>query len=133
MATKTLKFIDVKSGWYISYFFMTEAGYGYNVKIYDEDTQEIYAQWTKPDDGDSEIDKYDGKSFKYMGTDGRLVCTVDCPESSHLDNSWSEGSIQPSSGTPILGRTYCAAFEDFGGSIDYNDFFVCLVAWSHEG
>ncbi|SFN71059.1 hypothetical protein [Xenorhabdus japonica] len=130
MATKVLKFSDIKSGWYISYFFMTEADYGYTATIHDDNT--TYKSWTKPDEGAGTLHRH-ADTFQYTGSDGALKCTVECPDSNRLDNSWNEGTIQPSSGFPILGRDYCAAFEDYGGSIDFNDFFVCLVGWSHEG
>lgn len=132
MATKPISFIAIKSGWDVSYYFMTEAGYDYTVTLTDKSTGTIYGTWTKNEDGDASIYKY-SSSFQYTGPDGELICVVDCPESQKLDNSFSANVITPNAGSPTLGYTYCAAFEDFGGSIDYNDFFVCLVGWTHEG
>ncbi|WP_340618048.1 hypothetical protein [Xenorhabdus entomophaga] len=137
MATKTLSFPGIKSGWYVSYFLQTLAGDDYTVTIQDNVTGNIYATWKKQNDGD-DSPYSNTHSFWYTGPDGKLICNVDCPESSRLDNTWAESIITPSSGNPTLGRTYCAAFEDNGikhnGTdyrIEYNNLFICLVGWSH--
>ncbi|MCG3471380.1 hypothetical protein L7750_13515 [Xenorhabdus bovienii] len=128
MATTTLHFPDIKNGWYISYFFQKFAGYDYTVKIQDSVTGKNYATWYKSGEWNSK----DSNSFLYTGENGNLICIVDCPSSSQLDNTWAESLIVPSSGEPTLGRTYCAAFEDHGGKLEYNNLFVCLVGWKYN-
>ncbi|KLU14295.1 MULTISPECIES: hypothetical protein [Xenorhabdus] len=128
MATKTLYFTGIKSGWYVSYFFQALGGYGYTVTLQD-DTGHTYVTWEKASDGSDSPNRYTN-SFWYEGSDGKLICTIYCSESSHLDNTWAESIITPSSGKPTLGRTYCAAFEDNGGIIEYNNVFISLVGWS---
>ncbi|WP_338802915.1 hypothetical protein WDV76_10555 [Xenorhabdus griffiniae] len=126
MASKTLYFPDIKNGWYVSYFFQTIAGYSYIVTLQENDTGHNYDIWKKPNDGADPAIRY-SNSFLYTGSDGKLICTIDSPESNRLDNTWSESIITPSSGEKTLGRSYFAAFEDNGGILEYCNLYVCLI------
>ncbi|PHM29094.1 hypothetical protein [Xenorhabdus innexi] len=128
MATKTLYFPDIKNGWYVSYSFLVLAGWGYTVDLND-DLGNNYAHWIKPNDGSDYPNKIID-TFWYKGSDGALICTIDCPKSNRLDNTWAESIITPSSGSPTLGRTYCAIFEDNGMPIEYNNLSVYVTGWA---
>ncbi|MCC8379037.1 hypothetical protein J8V46_04605 [Xenorhabdus sp. PB30.3] len=128
--SKKIVFSDIKSGWFISYYFMTQALYEYTIEI-----PAANICWNKP--RGQPVYPYDqnkkSDTFLYSGPDGELTCIVTCPDTDKLDNSFNEGTIVPSSGRPVLGRTYCLAFEDFGGSIDYNDCYINIVGWVFAG
>ncbi|WP_340615039.1 hypothetical protein [Xenorhabdus thailandensis] len=132
MANKLLHLSGIKSGWNVSYFFQTQTWNSYMVTIQDSITKTNYGTWVKTYEKSSIPHTFSG-TFLYTGPDGKLTCYVECAEGNRLDNSWNSSLILPSSGEPTLGMTYCASFEDFSGSIDYNDFFVCLTGWSHGG
>ncbi|MBC8946301.1 hypothetical protein [Xenorhabdus indica] len=130
MATKTLYFTGVENNWHVSYYFLTQAGYDYTVTLLDKDTGQVYKTWSKPDDPSGDPHSTAG-IILFTGAPGKLICKVDCPESSRLDVDMSNSDITANAGQITLGKTYTAAFEDNGGSIDFNDLFISIAGWKY--
>ncbi|PHM75177.1 hypothetical protein [Xenorhabdus kozodoii] len=128
MATKTLYFTGIENNWHVSYYFMTQAGYDYTVTLSDKDTGYIYYTWSKPYDP-SGAPHSTANIILYTGSSGNLICTVDCPQSTRLEFDMGNSDITANGGKITLGKTYTAAFEDYGGSIDFNDLFVSIAGW----
>ncbi|CDL80152.1 hypothetical protein XCR1_140004 [Xenorhabdus cabanillasii JM26] len=45
----------------------------------------------------------------YTGSSGKLICTVDCPQSTRLEFDMSNSDITANGGQITLGKTYTAA------------------------
>jgi hypothetical protein len=129
MATKEAYFLDIKKDWYVTYFFQTKTKNDYTVKIQDRVTGEVYAVWNKPHEESNDPARITG-GFLYTGSNGNLICTVDCPESSHLDNDFNGNLLSSLDGANVLGSTYFVTFEDNTGTVTYNDLVISLGGFS---
>jgi hypothetical protein len=125
MATKTLYFPEIENGWTVTYFFQAIASFSYKVTLKDNSSNDIILTHEFNNTPPYRISDL----FSYNGKSGNLICTIECPSSNHFENTWAESIITPNSGKPTMGRTYCAAFDDYGGPVRFSNFFVCLFGW----
>ncbi|MDC9604267.1 hypothetical protein WDV76_07930 [Xenorhabdus griffiniae] len=124
MAMQTLLFPAVGNGTRVSIFFQRVSQYYYFVQLKESSTGRPFFTWNyqSPDYGIA-------SSFAYDGAPGDLICTVDCPQSPRLDNTWAENIITPNPESPTYGTVYNVAFNDYSGPTQFSNFFISLASW----
>ena len=128
MKSISYKLESMKPGMFMCWNITAQACFDFAVTLRDDKT--TYGTWKKAYSQNGDLCTVGNGDSVILGENLRFEISSD--RASALDSSATSGVIADKQGR-TLGHVTDLCFEDNGGSIDYNDLFINIVAWKYRG
>ncbi|MDI6667239.1 hypothetical protein QMA56_05880 [Leuconostoc falkenbergense] len=116
--------LDIPTNYFCDVIMTTQASFEINVRIQDKQGKVLFDKTRQSQDAQPIINE------TFLSTSEGLLLTVSCAKSNNLDIRSTDMSIVTQVG--VISKSYILVAEDSGDD-DYNDLWVAINAWRHEG